>query len=380
MLDLQQEVATLWPVLEPALQRVLRSGQFIGGEELQALEDDLAAYLGVKHAVGLNSGTDALMIGLRSLGIGAGDEVLTPSFSFFASAEAISNVGARPVFVDVNPLDFTLEPSLLAQHLSPRSKAIMPVHLFGQAAAMGQIMAFAAEHKLAVIEDCAQSFGTRYAADCPACSSDFCPPWQGRYTGSIGAVGAFSFYPTKNLGAYGDAGLLTCHDDEVAAYARMLRSHGEKQRYAHELLGYNSRLDSLQAAVLRVKLPYVAQWNEARRQHAAYYQRGLESEAQAGKLQLPRLSPSHSVHQYTLRIFANRRDAVKEQLAAQGIASAVYYPLPQECNPAYAQHQQLHANPVSAQLCREVLSLPVHPFLSLEALERVVQAVKQALA
>jgi dTDP-4-amino-4,6-dideoxygalactose transaminase len=264
ILDLKPQLHAIQAEIENAILAVVRSGQYILGETVSSFEQACADYLGVKYAIGVNSGTDALIISLRALGIGAGDEVITTPFSFFATAEAISNVGAKPVFVDICPKTFNLNADLLVGAITERTKGIMPVHLYGQPAPMAKIMAIAHQYHLPVIEDCAQSFGAQYRGICLGCGGDCDPqPLIGKYTGSIGTVGAFSFFPTKNLGAYGDGGLIVTNDPHLAHTARKLRVHGAEKRYQNEMLGYNSRLDALQAAILHVKLPYIDRWNQA---------------------------------------------------------------------------------------------------------------------
>lgn len=311
MLDLKHETTELRADLLAAFNRVLDSGQFVLGSEVAAFEAEAAALLGVKHAIGVNSGTDALTISLRALGIGPGDEVITSPFSFFATGECIALVGATPVFVDIEPESFNIDPGLIRAAITPRTKAILPVHLYGLPADMGRIMKVARDHDLFVIEDAAQSFGARWHGD-PAAP----------YTGTIGHMSAFSFYPTKNLGAYGDAGMITTNDDELALLARKLRSHGSLVAYQNEMLGYNSRLDELQAAILRVKLPSLERMNRERRETARLY-----TEALAGKpgITAPATAPGHIYHQYTVRIERDR-DSFREQLLAAGVSSSVYYP------------------------------------------------------
>lgn len=374
-LDLSEQIDELWDDIHTAVDRVLRSGQFVLGPEVTAFEQETAAYLGVKHAIGVNSGTDALIIGLRALGIGPGDEVITTPFSFFATAESISIVGAKPVFVDIDPATFNINPELIEAAITECTRAIMPVHLYGLPAAMTKIMALAAKYNLKVIEDCAQSFGARYLGACGGCDeacSDGAEAIVGQQTGSIGDIGAFSFYPTKNLGAFGDGGLITTNHDDVAELCRMLRSHGERRRYHNEMLGYNSRLDALQAAILRVKLPYIDTWNAQRREVAARYSEAL---ADLEGLRTPALHPSHIFHQYTVRLAIGQRDAVQRHLSAQGISTIVYYPLGQDQLPVYAG--QYAALPVSRRLAQEVLSLPIWPGLSLVSHLQVVTALKQ---
>ena len=376
MLDLAPQLNELWDEFNAAVQRVLRSTQFVLGEEVAAFEQEVATYLGVKHAVGLNSGTDALLIGLRALGVGPGDEVVTTAFSFFATAEAVSSVGATPVFVDVDEATFNLDPDKLEAAVTKRTKAILPVHLYGRPAAMTQILEVAQTHGLKVLEDCAQSFGARYygtenkgtenkgtETEQPA------PELFGKRTGTLGDAGAFSFYPTKNLGAFGDAGLLVTDDDETAKLARMLRNHGSKERYVNEMLGYNSRLDSLQAALLRVKLPHVDKWNKARFRAAARYNALLRDVC---GIITPSLPKGHVFHQYTVRL-PHDRNRVQAELAEQGISTTVYYPLPQDELPVYKG--KFSVKPVSRRLGQEVLSLPLWPEITPEVQQRVAETL-----
>ena len=379
ILDLTEQYQTLKAEIQAAVNGVLESGQFILGPEVQQFEREAAAYLEVKHAVGVNSGTDALMIGLRSLGIGPGDEVITTPFSFFATAESISNVGATPVFADVELETFNLDPNQIPALITPKTKAIMPVHLYGNPGAMARILEIARTYNLKVIEDCAQSFGARYAGDCGGCyqrcQDSIRQEIVGKLTGAIGDVGAFSFFPTKNLGAYGDAGLISTNDDDVAAMARKLRVHGSARRYCNEFLGYNSRLDSLQAAILRVKLKYLDGWNQKRRNIARAYSDGLAS---VSGVVVPNSYSGHVFHQYTLRILDGQRDALRESLQQQSISTMVYYPVPQDRLPVYTgQYPSLE---VSDRLSQEVLSLPIYPELKPEAIYRIVDAIQRALA
>ncbi|WP_243089950.1 DegT/DnrJ/EryC1/StrS family aminotransferase [Thermus neutrinimicus] len=352
ILDLTPEVEALWDDLMAAITRVLRSGQFILGPEVEAFEREVAEYLGVKHAIGLNSGTDALVIGLRALGVGPGDEVITTPFTFFATAEAISLVGATPVFVDIDPKTFNINPDLIPAAITPRTKAILPVHLYGRPAEMDAILAIAEEHGLKVLEDCAQAFGATY---------------RGKKVGTLGHAGAFSFFPSKNLGAYGDGGLLVTDDDGVAELARMLRAHGSRRKYFNEMVGYNSRLDALQAAILRVKLPHVDRWNEKRRQVARRYNQLLSG---IPDLVLPEVSEGHVFHQYTVRILGGKRDMVQQALAEAVIGTMVYYPIPLHRLPVYGYPEG--ALPLAERAAGEVLSLPMGPFLEGGAQEKVV--------
>ncbi len=379
ILDLKPQYRAIQTEIQAAVNRVLESGQFILGEEVRQFEEAAAAYLGVKHAIGVNSGTDALVIGLRSLNIGPGDEVITTPFSFFATAESISMVGATPVFVDIDVNSLNLNPAQIRAAITDKTKAILPVHLFGNPAAMAQIMDIADTHGLFVLEDCAQAFGAVYKGDCSGCDG-LCQPTTrdrllGKRVGAIGTIGAFSFFPTKNLGAYGDGGLITTDDDAIAELCRKLRVHGSLQRYRNEMLGYNSRLDALQAAILGVKLPYLDRWNQQRRQVAERYNALL---AGVPGVVCPRLSAGHVFHQYTLRLLNNQRDAVQAALNEQGITTIVYYPIPQNRLPVY--EGQFPRCAVSEQVASEVLSLPIWPELEESIQIRIVEALKTAIA
>lgn len=361
VLDLSSEIDGLWEELNAAIQRVLRSGQFIMGPDVAAFESEVAQWLGVKHAIACNSGTDALIIGLRALGIGEGDEVITTSFSFFATAESISLIGAVPVFVDIDPRTFNLDVTQLEPAITGRTKAIIPVHLYGQAADMAGIQEVAQRHGLKVVEDCAQSFGGWF---------------HSQTLGTLGDAGAFSFFPTKNLGAYGDAGLLTTNDDRAADTARMLRTHGSRKKYANEILGYNSRMDTLQAAILRVKLSHVAEWNEARRAAAQRYNDLL---ADIPGITVPYQAPyaHHVFHQYTVRILEGRRDTVRQHLAEQGIDTMVYYPTPIH---KLAVYQELNCTlPNTENASEEVLSLPIWPQITYEVQVRISETLREAV-
>lgn len=355
MLDLSAEIDELWDELQAAINRVLRSGQFILGEEVATFEREAADYLGVKHAIGVNSGTDALVIALDALGIGAGDEVITSAFSFFATAEAISRVGVTPVFVDIDLDTFNLDVNAIEAVITANSKAILPVHLFGRPAAMSQIVHLAQKYNLKVIEDCAQAFGATYHGACFECNGACDAATQqnltGKKVGSLGNVGAFSFYPTKNLGAYGDAGLITTNDDAVAANAKMLRNHGSAQAYDNVMLGYNSRLDALQAAILRVKLPHVDAWNAIRRDSAQTYNNLL-----ADAVMTPAVSPGHVFHQYTVRFVArDARATAMHALSEAGIGHKVFYPHALPDLPLYKTARVPHAQ----KAAQTVLSLPL---------------------
>lgn len=348
---------------------MLRSGTYVLGPDVEAFEAEAANYLGVEHSVGLNSGTDALVIGLRALGVRPGDEVVTTPFTFFATAESVSLVGARPVFVDIDPLTLNMDAALLEAAVTDRTAAIIPVHLFGRPAVLDDIGDLARRHDLRILEDAAQAFGA----------------WVGtgggrRKVGGVGDAGAFSFYPTKNLGGFGDGGLLVTDDDDVAVRARMLRNHGDRSRYRNETLGYNSRLDALQAALLRVKLRRLDEFNEARRRAAARYEDLLSPLAEAGVLVRPGHVEGHVFHQYTVRILPPLdRDAVRERLRAEGVETMVYYPIPCHRLPAYGDEYRDARLPEAERAAREVLSLPIWPAIEPDTQERVADALTNAV-
>ncbi|WP_333839913.1 DegT/DnrJ/EryC1/StrS family aminotransferase [Pelomicrobium sp.] len=360
MVDLKAEYRELGAEIEQAVGAVLASGHFILGPQVQALEREVAAYLGVKHAVAVASGTDALHLALRAAGVQPGDEVITSAFTFIATAEAISYLGARPVFVDIHPGTFNLDPEGVEAAVTERTRAILPVHLYGQAADMGPILAVARRWGLKVIEDCAQSFGADY---------------QGRKTGALGDAGCFSFYPSKNLGAYGDGGMVVTDDEALAERVRVLRDHGSRVRYHHSVVGYNSRLDELQAAILRVKLQRIDALNARRREAAAGYTARF-----AGSPIAPPAEAGHGrhvYHQYTVR--CARRDAVRDALNQAGIASAIYYPIPLHRQEVYQADYRDLSLPRTEAAAREVLSLPMHPYLTPQQVDRVCATVLAAV-
>lgn len=369
VLDLAPEHEALWEDLSSEALRVLRSGRFVLGPDVERFEAEVADYLGVAHAVGLNSGTDALFIGLRALGIEPGDEVVTTPFTFFATAEAISLIGATPVFCDIEAESFNIDPARLEAAIGPRTRAIVPVHLFGRPADVTAIGEIAGRRGLRVLEDCAQSIGATVSMDGEA----------RRHTGSFGDAGAFSFYPTKNLGAFGDGGLLTTDDDGTAEVARMLRMHGERSRYHNEMLGYNSRLDALQAALLSVKLGRLDAFNEDRRRAARRYGVLLEDLVAAGALTAPTVSEGHVFHQYTVRIHEGRRDEVRAYLDRAGVGTMVYYPIPVHRLPVYAEAYDDTRLPVAETAATEVLSLPLWPSIEPAVQERVAAELARAL-
>jgi len=359
MVDLQIQYQQLKSEIDAAIAGVLDTSHYILGPQGQAFENEAAAYLGVKHAIGVSSGTDALHLALRAAGLGPGDEVITSPFTFIATAEAIAYVGATPVFVDIDPHSFNLDPELVRRAITARTRAVLPVHLFGQPADLAPLKELCAARGLLLIEDCAQSFGATYA---------------GRQTGGWGALGCFSFFPSKNLGCYGDGGMIVTDDDQLAEQVRMLRNHGSKVRYHHDIIGYNSRLDELQAAILRVKLRHIDRFNDLRRDNAHYYSTrlaecGVTPPFEDGK-------GVHVYHQYT--ILAERREALQQALTAAGCASAIYYPIPLHRQAVFAASCASLSLPVSEAVATRCLSLPIYPELSQAQMDRVIKAIREA--
>lgn len=360
--DLQAQYQELQQSIEEAVRRVLGSGQVILGPEVEALEEEVARYCGAGHGVGCASGTDALLLALQAVGVGPGDEVILPPFPFFATAGAVCRAGARPVFVDIDPATFNLDPLQVESKITQRTRAIIPVHLFGQCADMEPLWEIAERHRLPLIEDAAQALGAEY---------------QGRRTGSLGTIGCFSFYPTKNLGAYGDAGMAVTSDPELARRMACLRVHGMEPKYYHKQLGWNARLDALQAAILRVKLPHLERWIAARQAAARRYDALIEKHHLAGFLQRPAIAPRrrHTFNQYVVRVADGLRDALVRHLKADRIGCEVYYPVPlhrQECL-TYLGYREGDF-PASEEACRCVLALPMYPELTASQQERVVQS------
>ncbi len=363
MLDVRRQNGPLEGELREAAARVIASGTYILGPEVERFEAVAAAVAGARFAVGLSSGTDALLVALMALGIGPGDEVICPSFTFFATAGSVARVGARPVFADSLADSFNLDPAGIEPLITPRTRAVIPVHLFGQPADLDAILEIAARHGLRVIEDAAQSFGAEHG---------------GRRVGALGDCGTVSFYPSKNLGGFGEGGLLLTNDDALAARARLVRNHGAERQYFHSTIGGNFRLDALQAALLAVKLPHLDAYTAARQRHAAEYDRLF---AGIPGLALPAALPgrTHIRNQYTVRV-PGRRDALRAHLAGRGIGSAVYYPLPlhrQECFRPYGPHRDL---PVADALAADVLSLPVFPEMTAAEQNEVAGAVREFFA
>ena len=368
--DLTRQYKLIGEEVNAAVQDVLTSGCYIGGSIVKGFEQQFADYTGVKECVACNSGTDALYLALRALQISSGDEVITTPFTFIATAEVITVVGATPVFVDIDPKTFNLDVTQLKAAITNRTKAILPVHLFGQSVDMTALMAIANEAGIAVIEDCAQAVGAQ---------------WKGQKVGSIGHIGCFSFYPTKNLGACGDGGAVTTNDPLIANSIRKLREHGMSSvRYRHEETGINSRLDAMQAAILQIKLRYLDRWNNARRQVATNYHQLLQP---VPGVVIPQEPPeSRSVwNQYTIRLTKDShtndyRDEVRNKLQQVGVNTAVYYPLPLHLQPVYKDLGYKGQLPIAEQACHEVLSLPMFPELSFEEQQQVVYSLKDCIS
>jgi len=361
-LDLSAQYAAIGAEIRTAVERVVASQQFVLGREGTALEEEIAKLCGVAHGVGVASGTDALILALRACGVRGGDEVLLPPFTFVATGSAVTALGAKPVFVDIRPDTYNVDPAEFERRVTPRTRAVVVVHLYGLAADTDPILAFAKARNLPVIEDNAQAIGASY---------------KGRRTGSLGDAACLSFYPTKNLGAYGNAGMVVTNSAELAARVRMLRNHGQAAKYLSSEPGWNSRLDEIQAAILRVKLRHLSNWQRARQDHAAEYNR-LFSQIPGV---MPQLAPEgfeHVYHQYTIRI--EPRDALQNFLSERKIGSTVYYPYPLHLQPLYASLGHKAGDfPHAERAAKEVLSLPMYPELRKEQIARVVEAVAEFL-
>lgn len=360
--DLQAQYRSLKPDIDAAIARVLESAQFVLGPAVESFERNFAAYCRASDAVAVNSGTSALHVALLAAGVKAGDEVITVPFTFVATAAAIEYAGARPVFVDIEPDYYTMDPSALERAITPRTKAVVPVHLFGQAADMDPIVEIARRHKLAVIEDACQAHGAEY---------------RGRRVGTIGDIGCFSFYPGKNLGAYGEGGAAVTSNPQYAETMRLLRSWGEKTRYEHRLKGFNYRMDGIQGAILGVKLQYLEAWTEARRSHAATYGRLLAGTP----ARPPRERPDgrHVYHVYAVRL--PHRDAWRAHLTEMQIQTGIHYPIPVHLQPAYRDLSYKPGDfPVAEMVAREILSLPLFPEMTGSQIETVAGAVRAGRA
>ncbi len=358
LFTLNRQHEKLMDELMKATLEVIKSGKFILGPQVSEFEEKVADYLGVKYAVGVGNGTDAISIALSAIGINPGDEVITTPFTFVATAETIAMLGAKPVFVDIDPDTFNINPELIEERITEKTRAIIPVHLYGQAAEMDRILEIAKKYDLFVIEDTAQGIGATY---------------RGRKLGTIGDVGTFSFFPTKNLGALGDGGLVVTNNEEIFKKVKSLRVHGSPRKYYHEYLGYNSRLDTLQAAYLIVKLPHTDEWNRKRREIADFYNENLKD-----VVRVPREKEGnyHIYHQYSIR--TEKRDELRNFLNERGIGTAIHYPIPLHLQPAFSYLGYKEGDfPEAEKAAREVLSLPVFPELTEDEKNYVVEKIKE---
>jgi dTDP-4-amino-4,6-dideoxygalactose transaminase len=355
MVDLKSQYAFIKDEIDTAILQALAETRFILGPNVQAFDQEAGDYLGAKHAISCASGTDALHLALLAAGIKPGDEIITSAFTFIATGEAIRYIGAEPVFVDIQAHSLNIDPARIRAAITDKTRAILPVHLFGLPADMKEIQALADEFGLLVIEDCAQSFGSRY---------------QGKTTGTMGCVGAYSFFPSKNLGCYGDGGMITTNDDEIAAQIRLLRNHGSSQQYHHDVIGYNSRLDELQAVVLRIKLKYIDEYNQKRLAVASSYNQRLAN----SRFQTPAIldDRDHVFHQYT--VLCDDRDAVREHVLSQEVACAVYYPIPLHRQKVFADTTTVEL-PITESTASRCLSLPIYPEMTETQIETVCEAI-----
>lgn len=366
LLDLKRQYAEVAGEIQARLDEVIRNQEFVLGRVVEEFEGAVAALLGVAHAVGVASGTDALLLPLRTLELAPGDEVITTPFTFFATAGAIHNAGGRPVFVDIDPVTFNIDPALVEAALTPRTRAIIPVHLFGQMAEMAPLRELADRHGLMLLEDAAQAIGARQRIG---------DDWQ--VTGAVGDCAAFSFFPSKNLGGFGDGGMIVTNDASLAERLRRIRVHGGLRTYYHEEVGTNSRLDALQAAVLHAKLPHLTRWSEGRRRNAAWYDERLANLERSGHIERPRVLPTNEsiYNQYTLRV--RDRDRLREWLTERRIGHSVYYPLPLHLQPCFSYLGHSAGDlPESERAADEVISLPIFPELEKRELEEVATAIE----
>ncbi|MEQ1560310.1 MAG: DegT/DnrJ/EryC1/StrS family aminotransferase [Methyloglobulus sp.] len=360
MVNLKAQYAEIKDEIEQGLAETIENCTFILGPNVQAFEQETAKYLGAKHVIGVASGTDALHLALLAEGIGAGDEVITTAFTFIATAEAIKYVGATPVFVDIDPKSFNICPEAIAKAITPKTKAVIPVHLFGQPADIDKIAKICADHNLKLIEDCAQSFGARI---------------NGKQTGTFGDVGAFSFFPSKNLGAFGDGGLVVTNSDESAAKIKRFRNHGSDVRYYHDVIGYNSRLDEMQAVILRAKLKRIDQYNQGRRRVAHLYSALLATNP-AVTTPFEDGIGEHVYHQYTL--LSDRRDHVMKALQDNQIACAVYYPVPLHQQNVFKDECKNVSLPITESVAANCFSLPICPYLDDASIKKIVDVINSA--
>ncbi len=356
---LKQQYNAIAGEIKEALDRVLTSGWFILGQELTSFEEEFAQYIGTSYAIGLNSGSDALLLAVKALDIGPGDEVLTVAHTYISTVDSIVRNGATPVFVDIDPETFCIDPEQIEDKITDKTKAILPVHLYGQPADMTPIMDIAGRHNLFVIEDACQAHGAKY---------------RNKRVGSIGHLACFSFYPVKNLGAYGDGGIIVTDDKELAEKLKMLRNYGQPEKHKHVFIGVNSRLDEMQSAILRVKLKYLDQWNQSRRQIANWYNEYLDNSSLVWPVE--REYAEHVYHLYVVR--CKNRNKVNQALAQREIHTQIHYPVPVHKQPAYRNLGFDIDLPATEQACREILSLPIHPWLTINDVRAVADAVATA--
>ncbi|MDX6290618.1 MAG: hypothetical protein QOH42_2417 [Blastocatellia bacterium] len=360
LVGLFDQYQTIKPEIDAAIENIITKSAFVGGEEVRNFEAEFAAYCETKACVGVGNGTDAIYLTLRAMGVGPGDEVITVAQTFIATSEAISMTGARPVFVDIKDDTMLMDPALLEQAITPRTKVIVPVHLYGQTCDLDAIMEIADRHGLKVIEDAAQAHGAR---------------WRGRRAGSIGDAACFSFYPGKNLGAFGDGGAVVSQDEDLIERIRMLANHGRLEKYTHKMEGVNSRLDGLQAAILRVKLRHLDEWNQSRRRHADFYFETLSG----SELRMPVVDENAQPVWHLFVVRVSDREAFQQKLKEEGIATGVHYPIPLHLQPAYEYLEiPLGSLPVTEQVSREVVSLPMYPELTEEQLAKVAGSIATA--
>lgn len=365
MLDLSEQYQELRSEVLEVLDKVMSSSQFILGDHVKKLEKDVAEYSNVAHGIGCANGSDAIHIALQAMGVGPGDEVITTAFTFFATGGAIVRAGATPVYVDIDPVTFNIDPEKIEEAITEKTKAIIPVHLYGQMADMERIAEIAKKHNLGVVEDAAQAIGSKH---------------NGKSVGELGTAATYSFFPTKNLGAYGDGGMIVTNDDDVAEKCRVIRVHGSKPKYYHHVLGYNSRLDELQAAVLNVKFPHLDKWGELRREKAETYTQ-LLNETLGDKVVTPAIKEGnyHVFHQYTIRV--EKRDELQQFLKEQGVSTMIYYPLPLHVQPVFKNLGYKEGDlPLTEKAAKEALSLPMFPELKTEQQQYVVAKIAEFYA
>jgi len=359
-IDLKREYAEIGEELTQAVQRVLKSGWFILGEEVKKFEEEFSKYIGVKYGVGVNSGSDALFLALKALGIGKGDEVITVSHTFISTVDAIVRNGAEPVFVDIEPDTYCIDATKIEEAITNKTKAILPVHLYGHPADMDQIMEIAKKYNLFVIEDACQAHGAEY---------------KGKKVGSIGDLSCFSFYPVKNLGACGDGGMIVTNNEEIAEKLKMLRNYGQSEKYYHDFIGINSRLDEIQAAILRVKLKHLAEWNERRRKVAKLYNELLGDSEIVTPIE--KEYAKHVYHLYVTR--CKDRDKLQQYLSEREVQTMIHYPIPVHKQKAHLELELDNQLPITEKICNEILSLPMHPFMHIDEVSSIAEVIKKCL-